>query len=165
MRNLFAAIMAAIASMPRMVVRRVLEMGAWVERLFMEPAQPAAPQSEPLVNTMYNQSADDFGAIKRLAKSILGGSEPDNADLLATSDLTMSWLTSLDRLMLSKVALADDSILRGHIRGGQPMRGVVPHDPEAIADVQRARRSPDAVEQRRRVREQIEEYAGAPMMA
>lgn len=158
MRQVLAMIAAVFAAMGTWLLKCVLEGGRWVSRMVRgEPEPIPAPVAAAAVEPV---QVDDYNAVSRLAKSILSGSEPALDDLKAVPEATVQWLGVLDRNGLAKVALADAQTLRGHIRGGQPMRGIVPHDPQAVADIGRSRRAPEAVERRQRTRRDVLEAAG-----
>lgn len=158
MRNFLAGVMAAMQAFGHFVTRVVRRGGRWVTELIRLPGQPAsaAPVAAPVVT----QTPDDFTAIKRLAGMMIRGLDPSAADLRAVPEQTVRWLASIGRDGLAKVCCADDQVLRGHIRGWAPIRGLVPHDPETVADVLRARKSREAVAKRQRTRREILEAAG-----
>lgn len=157
----FLAILAALmATLPRYVWRAVTEAGKTVMRLFVEAPSPApAPRVAPV-----QQAQDDYDSVKNLAKTLLAGQQPTADALKAMPEQTFAWLKALDRQGLAKVALADVAVLRAHMRGGAPMRGLVPYGKAAIADVTEARK-PKPAARRRTLRDELEESLGVSLAA
>lgn len=157
----FLAILAAVmAALPRYVWRAVTEAGKTVMRLFVEPPAPApVPRVAPVA-----QAQDDHDSVKALAKTLLAGKQPSAEALGKMPEQTFKWLKALDRNGLAKVAVADVAVLRGHLRGGAPMRGLVPYDKAAIDDVTKARK-PKTAARRRTLRDELEETLGVSLAA
>lgn len=158
MKNFFAGIAAAMRAFGSFSMVMVRKGGRWVAELVRVPGAPAAPMAAAPVPRV--EVPEDYSAIKRLAGLMIRGLDPSAADLRAVPERTVRWLAAIGRDGLAKVCVADDQVLRGHIRNSTPIRGLVPHDPAAVADLMRARQAPAAVAKRQQTRRDILEAAG-----
>lgn len=157
----FLAILAAVmAALPRYVWRMVTEGGKAVMRLFVEPPAPApAPRVAPVA-----QAQDDYDSVRSLAKDLMLGKQPTQGALAKMPEQTFAWLSALDKQGLAKVAVADVAKLRAHMRGGAPIRGLVPYDKDAIDDVVAANK-PKPAARKRTLRDEIEDQLGVSLAA
>lgn len=136
MHSFIAKLAAVLAAMPTFVRRRIKVAGAWISQLVAVPAQPAAT---PATNTAA-QSDESAAHIKRLAGVLAQGKRPVSDDLKGSSEKSIKWLQAMDRRELCRLMCADDRAIHLHMRGKQPLKGLVPYDPQAITEVTKARR-------------------------
>lgn len=132
-----AAIRAIVAAMKTMVWEFVRVGETWVKRLVAGPAP-----IEPLVQGDPAGQAAAIGsmtALRNAANTMVQGQTLSPALAKAIPALQASWLQSMTRAELCKLILAKDDAIRLHLRGIEPIRGLVPFDAEAIRDVTAAR--------------------------
>lgn len=148
-----AAIRAVLAAMPRYLVKKILEAGVWVSRLVAEPAPPPPVISaEPAAQVAETES---MIALRNAANAMAQGFVLTPAQAEAIAPLQADWLRSMTRQEICQVILAKDDDIRRHMRGIAPIRGVVPYDREAIADVTKARKDRPAPKPARRTVAQV----------
>jgi hypothetical protein len=91
--------------------------------------------------------------------------DTDPALLKGVPDMTIAWLKALDRRALCAVVTAKDDQLAAHLRGREAIKGVVPYDKAAIADVVAAKDAPRPRDRHPTLRDLLEERAGVSLAA
>ena len=152
-----AKIGAILRSIGSFGYRQVLRGGKMVWELFRVSGEPIPAQA---ALQQRDQAVDDYDGVKRLAAAMMLPAGPKPDDFKCVPELTVKWLRSLDRADLAKVAVADGKALRGHFRGGVLIKGMVPYDAAAIADVTAAKRAPDVRKDREMTLEDLLEQNG-----
>lgn len=141
MKEFLAKVGALMRAMGSFAYRQVLRGGKWMTELVRVPGEPVPAPAAPQLKT---QAADDYAGVKRLAAAMMTAEGPKPDDFKRVPELTVAWLRALERAGLAKVAVSDPQTLRGHMRGGVPIKGLVPYDAAAVADVTAAKRKPSA---------------------
>lgn len=155
MRNFIAKVLMAMRAMGSFTTRMVRRAGKWVMELVHVPA---APMAEPAaVPDTAPSKADDYSSVRELAKTLAMGDDPTPEQLKGVPERTFAWLSAMDHRELCRVAVTDDKALRGHMRGREPIRGLVPYEQEAIDDVSTAKSQPRPSERTPTLRDLLEE--------
>lgn len=147
MKAIFAAIARVLASMPRLVMQKVLEAGQWVTRWVSQapPAMPVDPVAE--VAVAEQREADQGLAAIRTVAAMLMNDRIASPELTgAMTDLQFEWLVRCDRQMWASIVAADDKSLRNHVMGRKSIKGVLTCHPEALADHDRAQAADERVQ-------------------
>ncbi len=136
MKAISLGLRAAARAMTRMIWVTIEIAGRLVSVLRPAP-MPLVDQLGPDVADDVDQ-ADELMPIRQLAYSRMAGTMPTPAVLAAAGAMGTPWVSVLSPAMLAAVIAADDNHLRRHMRGIERIRGVVPYDKAAIADVRSA---------------------------
>jgi hypothetical protein len=153
--GLLAKIVNALRRMGSFTTRIVKKAGKWVAELVHVPAAPMA--DAPAVPDMTPTKSDDYSTVRDLAKILAMGDDPTPEQLKGVPEKTFSWLSAMNRRELCRVAVADDKALRGHMRGGEQVRSLVPYEQEAIDDVSAAKSQSRPSERAPTLRDLLEE--------
>lgn len=137
-RRILAVVAAVMAAMAATVTRWVRRAGTWVLEQ-MTPSRSAPVALPPELEPASSDRADDFTALRRVAGILAMDRDPEAADMIGLADDHLRWLRCLDRRQLCRVMSANDTTLRAHLRGTQPMKGMPRADKGAVADLLRAR--------------------------
>ncbi len=164
MRNFIAKIVAAMRRMGHYVTVMVKKGGQWLATLQHVPAAPEADAADS-VPDMTPSRADDLQAVRELAKTLAAGIDADPALLQGVPDMTIAWLKAMDRRGLCTVVTAKDEQLAAHLRGRAAIKGLVPYDREAIADVAASKDQPRPRDRQPTLRDLLEERAGVSLAA
>lgn len=165
MRNFLAAIARVLRSMRSTAWTWVQEGGRWVMKLIPGAAAPevAGPSPEvqaEVADAMAERSTfladEETFAVKRLALLMFAGIALRPEHLEGITDRELDWLRVLDQSMLHKISVADHQQIRAHMKGTAPIRGVVPYDPAAVANMKSAWAIPVPSSGRRTLREVLE---------
>lgn len=160
MRAFLAKIAALMRKMGSFTTRVIKVAGRWVSQLVHVPATTDdVGQADAMVDTRPSR-ADDLEAVRDLAKVMAAGLDVDPAKLRGVPDMTVAWLKALDRRALCAVVTAQDEALAAHLRGRPAIRGVVPYDRAAIAEVAAAKDQPRPRDRQPTLRDMLEERAG-----
>lgn len=152
MKSILARIGAIIRAMSSKAWTWVQEGGRWVMRLVPSTAAQAA---EPIIADEPASAPDaDIVAVKAVAAAMAAGIDPTPDQLKGMSDKQLRWLKAMDNRMLCIVAVAEPAQIRAHMRQQASIKGMVPYDDAAIADVIAARAAP--VPGKRTLREELE---------
>ncbi len=142
MSSFIARIAAAIRAICNRAFEWVRENGRWIQRLV---PGGSAPMPAPIVETAPASSADDDAdilAVKRTAAAMAAGIDPTPEHLKGLSDKQLRWLRVLDQRMLCILAVAEPQQIRAHVKGTETIKGMVPCEAGAIADMKAAREAP-----------------------
>jgi len=144
MRRFFAMITAILKSMGHFTTEFVREGGKWVAKLLRVPGAP--------MHSMPTETDDEpasvpetFDGVRRAAGALAMGKIPTPEDLVGVSEKAARWLQVQPKDALHRIMCADDEQLREHVRGRSPIRGVVPFDDAAIADMEMAEAAEEAM--------------------
>lgn len=164
MRALFAKIAAILASMPRMVMTRVLQAGEWVTKWVAQAPPAAAPDPVAEVAAVEQREADQGLAAIRTVAGMLMHDRIAPPELTGNmSDLQFEWLVRCDKRMWASIVAADDASLRAHVMGRRNIKGVLTCHPEALADHDRAQAADERVQAWKE--EDQQEYGWPPAYA
>jgi hypothetical protein len=163
--RLLRAIATILASMASYVLKAVWEGGQYVLRLFREDPPPA--QAMPVIPQVEEPSpeADRFmPTLRRVLRAYVVGERPAPEDLQALPPVTRDWARVLDQRQVQMCLAAADDQLGAHLRGKQPIRGLIPHDKESVEVQMKARNSGQRakLEARAEARRKREQEAPAP---
>lgn len=144
MKSILAAIAAVLAGMRRSIVQLVRVGGRWITKIVSvaDPTSGGAPSALPMtpdVAQALKPKNDDVTALRNAAGQLVQGQPIAPADEKALHAGARAWLGCMTQHELCKLLLADDATIASHMRGKERMRGMVPYDKQAIADVTAAR--------------------------
>ena len=137
MKSILATIARAMAAMAAIATRWVWRAGQWVLEQVTTAPRPL-PVLPPEVSPSAGD-ADDFTALRRVAGVLAMDRDPEPGDMVGLSDDHLQWLRCLDRPMLCRIMAANDTTLRGHVKGTAPMKGMTRADKGTVATLLRAR--------------------------
>jgi len=142
LREMLASIRSFLARLPRLVMTKVWDGMRWIQRLVAVPALPPepAPVAQDNRAEMAAEDVRHMEALRAVAAHLAAGSIPKETDLDAIREEDLSWLTAMQRPMLCRIVSASDDALRAHIRRTTNLKGVLLHDPKAVADYRTATR-------------------------
>lgn len=163
MRGFIAKFVAALRRMGSFTTRLVKRGGQWIAELVYVPAA-AEPAVEMVPDTTPSKQ-DDYTAVRDLAKAMASGADAEPEMLKGMPAQTVKWLSAMNRRQLCQIALAEDSAIRGHMRGTTAIRGVAPFDKAAIDDVAAAKDKPRPRDRQPTLRDLLEEKAGVSLAA
>ena len=137
MRSLMAAVarvMRAVARAMRTMAWVVIQVGDRLISVLRPEPMPMIDQlePEPAGEHATADTGSEFAPIRNLAYCRLEGRMPTPAQLAAAGKLGSEWVSTMTPVMLKSVLLADDPRLGRHLRGIEPIRGVLPFDEDAI---------------------------------
>lgn len=167
MKGILAAIERVLSAMRTTAWRWVQVGGRWIREMIPGGAPaPTGPSDDVMADVKAVQAelsavkadvkVDEIDAVKSLARLMWAGVPVRPEHLQGITDRELDWLRVCDTDMLHKLAMADGQMIRAHMRGTAPIRGVVPFDPAAVEDMKRAQAMPTPTGGRRTLRELLE---------
>lgn len=152
MRSILAKIAAVIRAMTSRAWVWVQEGGRWVMKML--PGTPA-PEPAHMAEELTASAPDaDIVATKRVAAAMAAGIDPTAEQIKGMSEKQMRWLKAMDQRQLCIVAVAEPAQIRAHMRQQASIKGMIPFDDAAIAEVKAARSAP--VPGKRTLRQELE---------
>ena len=137
LKSVLAAIGRFFAAMPRWALQRVRVGAEWIMKLVAVPSP--AYEAHTVPGAVDCCDHEHLAAIRAAAGHLAAGSMPPTSAMAMLTRDDIIWLGTLTKKMQAIIVSASDKDLRAHLRGNRMLRGVLNHDPVAVADYRAAK--------------------------